>query len=73
MGLAKSKFVHNFCMPNAICTLKEYLLDYASPETKQAGEAVIAKHLLEIEDEKTREFVDQALKKLEKGERDQYV
>lgn len=73
MGLAKSKFVHNFCMPNAICTLKEYLLDYASPETKQAGEEVIAKHLLGIEDEKTREFVDQALKKLEKGERDQYV
>ncbi len=73
MGLAKSRFVHNFCMPNAICTLKEYLLDYASSETKQAGEAVIAKHLLEIGDAKTREFLVQALKKLESGERDQYV
>lgn len=73
MGLAKSSFVHNFCMPNAICTLKEYLLDYASPETRQAGESVIAKVLPEIGDEKTREFVVQALKKLENGERDQYV
>jgi 2-iminoacetate synthase len=73
MGLAKAKFVHNFCMPNAICTLKEYLLDYAGPETRQAGEAVIAKALAEIGDPKTREFLNQALQKLENGERDQYV
>lgn len=73
MGLAKSSFVHNFCMPNAICTLKEYLLDYASPETREAGEAVIAKVLAEIGDPKTREFLNQALQRLENGERDQYV
>lgn len=73
MGLAKSSFVHNFCMPNAICTLKEYLLDYASPETREAGEAVIAKVLAEIGDAKTREFLNQALQRLENGERDQYV
>jgi 2-iminoacetate synthase len=30
MKVAKSRFVHNFCIPNAIFTLKEYLLDYAS-------------------------------------------
>jgi 2-iminoacetate synthase len=60
-------------MPNAICTLKEYLLDYAGPETRQAGEAVIAKALTEIGDPKTREFLNQALQKLENGERDQYV
>ncbi len=73
MGLAKSSFVHNFCMPNAICTLKEYLLDYASPETRQAGEAAIAKYLPEIGDAKTREFLNRALQKLENGERDQYL
>lgn len=73
MGLAKSSFVHNFCMPNAICTLKEYLLDYASPATRQAGEAVIAKGLAEIGDVKTREFLSQALQRLENGERDQFV
>lgn len=73
MGLAKSSFVHNFCMPNAICTLKEYLLDYAGPETRRAGETLIANYLPQINDEKTREFVDQALQKLENGERDQYI
>ncbi|HBE77979.1 MAG TPA: [FeFe] hydrogenase H-cluster radical SAM maturase HydG [Firmicutes bacterium] len=73
MGIAKSGFVHNFCMPNAICTLKEYLLDYASPETKKAGEAAIQKYLPRISDVKTRQFVDQALRNLENGERDQYI
>ena len=73
MGLAKSSFVHNFCMPNAICTLKEYLLDYASTETRQAGEAMIQKYLPQITDPKTKEFILQALKKLEDGERDQYI
>ncbi len=73
MGLAKSSFVRNFCMPNAICTLKEYLLDYASPETRQAGEAVIAKGLAETGDAKTREFLSRALYRLEAGERDIYV
>jgi 2-iminoacetate synthase len=73
MGLAKAKFVHNFCMPNAICTLKEYLLDYAGPETRQAGEAMITKALAEIGDPKIREFLNQALQRLENGERDQYV
>ena len=73
MGLAKSSFVRNFCMPNAICTLKEYLLDYAGPETREAGEAVIAKVLAEIGDTKTREFLNQALRKLESGKRDQYI
>jgi 2-iminoacetate synthase len=73
MGIAKSSFVHNFCMPNAICTLKEYILDYASPETRAAGEAVIQKHLPQINDLKTKEFVLQALQNLEAGQRDQYI
>ncbi len=38
MKVAKSKFVHNYCVPNALFTLKEYLLDYASPgETRAKG------------------------------------
>ncbi len=73
MGIAKSSFVHNFCMPNAICTLKEYLLDYASPETRQVGEAAIQKYLPQIKDPKTKEFVTRALKNLETGQRDQYI
>ncbi len=70
MEVAKSSFVHNFCMPNAILTLKEYLLDYASDETRKAGDLAIDKYTRRIEDQKTRDFVVKALKKLEKGERD---
>ncbi len=73
MGLGKSSFVRNFCMLNAICTLKEYLLDYAGPETRKAGEAVIAKYLAEIGDAQTKAFVEQALINLENGARDQYL
>lgn len=45
MEICKSQQIHNFCHPNAIMTLKEYLEDYASPETKKVGEALIAKEL----------------------------
>lgn len=70
MEVAKSSFVHNFCMPNAILTLKEYLLDYAGDETRKAGDLAIDKYTRGIEDPKIRDFVVKALKKLEKGERD---
>lgn len=73
MKYAKSKFVHNFCIPNAIFTLKEYLIDYASPETKIVGEKVIAKHLEELKDSEIANSYEQTkegLKKIELGERD---
>lgn len=73
MGLAKSSFVHHFCIPNAICTFKEYLLDYASPETRAAGEPLLQKYLDQLADPKTRTFVEQALHRLEQGERDIYL
>jgi len=73
MELAKTSFVHNFCMPNAICSLKEYLLDYATPETKAIGEAVIQKHLAELPEGKGKEFAIDALQKLEAGARDLYI
>jgi 2-iminoacetate synthase len=70
MDVAKSSFVHNFCMPNAIITFKEYLIDYASEETRKAGEAAIARYMEKLEDGKTKDFVGEALRRLEKGERD---
>lgn len=70
MEVAKSSFVHNFCMPNAILTLKEYLLDYAAGDTKEAGEKAISKYIDTLEDAKTRQFVIDALARMEKGERD---
>lgn len=73
MGLAKTSFVWHFCMPNALCTLKEYLLDYASPETRRAGEAVIQAQLERIEDAETKAYLIQAFKNLEAGQPDQYL
>ena len=70
MEVAKSSFVHNYCMPNAILTLKEYLLDYAAAETKETGEREISKYINKLKDEKIRKFVLQSIRKMEKGERD---
>lgn len=70
MKVAKSKFVHNFCMPNAIFTLKEYLLDYASDKTKGKGEAVLKKHIDQFKGEPIYDTILENLKKIENGERD---
>lgn len=70
MKVAKSKFVHNFCIPNAILTLKEYLLDYASPETKEKGERVLKQHLEKLKNQTVYNTVLNNLNKIENGERD---
>ncbi|MEN6314080.1 MAG: [FeFe] hydrogenase H-cluster radical SAM maturase HydG [Clostridiaceae bacterium] len=70
MKVAKSKFVHNFCIPNAIFTLKEYLLDYAGDETKAKGDAVLKKHIEQFKGEPIYDTILENLKKLENGERD---
>lgn len=70
MGYAKSKFVHNFCIPNAIFTFKEYLLDYAPEETRKQGEEILRRHIAKFEGEPIYETIQQNLKRLEAGERD---
>ena len=45
MELCKKKAIHNFCHPNALLNLQEYLTDYASADTKILGESVIAQEL----------------------------
>lgn len=70
MGFAKSKFVHNFCIPNAIFTFKEYLLDYASPETKAVGEKILNEHIEKFKGEEIYGVIQNNLKRLENGERD---
>ncbi|MFD3156936.1 [FeFe] hydrogenase H-cluster radical SAM maturase HydG [Haloimpatiens sp. FM7330] len=72
MGLAKPGLVHNYCMPNAILTFKEYLLDYASEETRTVGEKSIEKHLKGLSLEKQK-IVREKLKLIEEGKRDIYV
>ncbi len=70
MSLVKSGQIANCCQPNALMTLKEYLEDYASPETKALGEQVIEKELAHIGSDKVREIVVRNLKEIEEGKRD---
>ncbi len=70
MSLCKSGKILNCCHPNALMTLKEYLVDYASPKTRAMGEELIQKELLRIPRERTREIAAERLGKIENGERD---
>ena len=70
MSLCKSGKILNCCHPNALMTLKEYLVDYASPKTWAMGEELIQKELLRIPRERTREIAAERLGKIEDGERD---
>ena len=70
MSLCKSGQINNCCLPNALMTLKEYLMDYASPETKTVGEALIAEQIGDIPRERTRQIVAERLERIAAGERD---
>ncbi|MCI5778647.1 MAG: [FeFe] hydrogenase H-cluster radical SAM maturase HydG [Lentisphaeria bacterium] len=70
MKLVKSGQIANCCQPNALMTLKEYLEDYASPETKAVGEHVIAAELLRVPNEKVRRIAVENLTAIEQGKRD---
>ncbi len=70
MSLCKSGQIQNCCHPNALMTLKEYLMDYAKPDTRAVGEALIEKEIGSIPKENVREIVRKRLKLIENGERD---
>lgn len=70
MRLAKSGQIVNVCQPNSLMTLKEYLLDYASEETRQKGEAVIADELEHIANQKVKSIAEDYIDQLEHGKRD---
>ena len=70
MEICKKQQIHNFCHPNAIMTLKEYLEDYASEETKKVGDALIAKELETLENSDIKAIVEKDLVKIAHGERD---
>ena len=70
MELAKPGEIKNKCLPNALLTFKEYLIDYASPAVKELGEKLIQKHLGDIPDANSRSFVMRSLEKIAKGKRD---
>lgn len=72
MDLAKPGAIHHFCLPNGLLTFKEYLLDYASPATRQAGEEIIRRHLALIDNDALRAQTEAKLRELESGQRDVY-
>ncbi|MEJ5258113.1 MAG: [FeFe] hydrogenase H-cluster radical SAM maturase HydG [Fervidobacterium sp.] len=67
MEFAIPGFVKRFCTPNALFTLREYLNDYASEETKRIGNELIRK---EMERVNSREMVEKYLERIDRGERD---
>ena len=70
MSLCKSGQIKNCCLPNALMTLKEYLEDYASPETQKKGEAVIKEQLEQIPSPAVKAKAAEYLKELHDGMRD---
>lgn len=70
MSLCKTGQIQNCCHPNALMTLKEYLVDYAPEETKRIGEALIQAELDNIPKKQVREIAKDRLKKIEEGIRD---
>ena len=69
MEICKGQQIHNFCHPNAIMTLDEYLQDYASNETKKVGENLISKEVEALENPEIKAVVKKNLDKISKGER----
>lgn len=70
MSLCKSGQIQNCCHPNALMTLKEFLEDYASPQTRQIGNALIEKELQTIPNEKVRQTAADYIHEIKNGKRD---
>jgi len=70
MKICKDQQISNFCHPNAIMTLKEYLEDYASEETKKVGEKLIKVETETLENPQIKNTVSENLEKIIEGQRD---
>lgn len=70
MSLCKNGQIQNCCHPNALMTLKEYLMDYASPDTRSVGVKLIDSEIKNVPNEKVRGIVVDNLAKIEQGSRD---
>ena len=70
MPLVKAGEIKNCCLPNALITLKEYLVDYANASVREKGEKMIQEQIPNIKSDKVREEVLVHLKDIENGQRD---
>jgi len=69
MELAKSGNIGKLCVPNALATFKEYAIDFASKETKEAAEKFITNEIENL-DGATKRKTEEMIKKVDNGERD---
>ena len=69
MSLCKSGQIQNCCHPNALMTLEEYLMDYASPETKAIGDHLIDREILNVPNPKARAVVEENLRLIRENNR----
>ncbi|MBS4539300.1 [Clostridium sp. D2Q-11] len=72
MKLVKEGKMKSICRSNALLTLKEHTLDYASEETRESAEKIINKLSQEVENKNFEKELKDRLKRLEDGERDLY-
>ena len=70
MSLLKNGQIANCCQPNALMTLKEYLEDYASPDTREKGIRLIQEEINRISNPKIKGIALNNLQEIEKGKRD---
>lgn len=72
MDLAKPGLIKEFCKPNAMFTFREYLADYASPETKEKGLKLLKELTESFTKEDLKKRVEGNLCRIADGERDLY-
>ncbi|HOA08789.1 MAG: [FeFe] hydrogenase H-cluster radical SAM maturase HydG [Bacteroidales bacterium] len=65
-------FIKRYCTPNAVLTLTEYLVDYATPEVKDKGYRLIDKTLTELDGNQNVEEIKRRMERIKAGERDLY-
>lgn len=70
MTLCKNGQIQNCCHPNALMTLKEFLMDYASEDTRKKGEELIKQEMEKVPNEKVKQIAKDNLEKIEHGSRD---
>lgn len=73
MSLAKSGNIKNVCLPNALVTLCEYMMDYGDDSFREQADALIQENIAKIRNDKMRALTEGNIKKIKEGERDLYV
>ena len=73
MELAKPGLIQKFCQTNALFTFQEYLMDYASPATREAGEKLIKQTVEDKFKPRMKKSILTRLQSIEEGKRDVYI